>query len=481
VNDGIADALVDRGHNVIHRIQGGGMTDDNGPGITHSWPPDFDAVTFGPTVIVLPWEFGAPPQEWVEQARSRADRVWVPSAYVRDGYVADGMPPGIVEVVPNGVDLERFTPEGPRRVLPAAGCTFLFVGGSIWRKGVDLLLEAWSDAFGPDDDVQLVVKDFGTKSHYRSQHRGDEIQRMAELGQNAPIVYIDDDLSPDEIAELYRAADVMVTPYRGEGFCMPALEAMACGVPVIHNIEGPTSEFVPEDGGWALPADRTPLPDSSKLPVLASPGYMYEIRKDALVEALRSAAADPADREARGLRAHAAGQDYSWDKVAQIAERSLERLEAEALPLARDIAPADLESRDTMVLYAPDWSDEPTWSAALSAWAAAVGPDDPVTLALQLTEGDAAQLAEGILRALEHAGHSEENLPDLALCEVGSAPLESLVAAADAVLVDGTGDRPELTRRARALLCAVPSELSEFAEALRLPSNPLLATRGSDD
>jgi glycosyltransferase involved in cell wall biosynthesis len=481
VNDGIADALVERGHNLIHRAQGTGMIDNESVGITHSWPPDFNPVSFGPTVIVLPWEFGAPPQEWVEKARARADRVWVPSAYVRDGYVAGGMPPGIVEVVPNGVDLERYSPEGPRRELPAAGCTFLFVGGSIWRKGVDLLLEAWAEAFGPDDDVQLVVKDFGTSTHYRSQHCGDEIQRMAEAGETAPIVYIDEDLSPDEIAELYRAADVMVTPYRGEGFCMPALEAMACGLPVIHNIEGPTSEFVPEDGGWALPAERAPLPETSKLPVLASPGYVYEIGRDALVEALRSVAADPADREARGLRAHAAAQDYSWDKVAQIAERLIERLTEEDLELARDVAPAELESRDTMVLYAPDWSDEPTWSAALSAWADAVGPDDPVTLALQLSDGDAAELAEGILRALEQTGHSEESLPDLALCEADSVSVASLVAAADAVLLDGTNERPELTRRARALLSAVPSELADFAEALRLPANSLLATRGSDD
>jgi hypothetical protein len=262
---------------------------------------------------------------------------------------------------------------------------------------------------------------------------------------------------------------------------MPALEAMACGVPVIHNIEGPTSEFVPDDGGWGLPAERAPLPDTSRLPVLASPGYVCEIRRDALVETLRNVAADPADREARGLRAHAAAQDHGWDRIAEIAERSLERLADEALPLARETAPADLECRDTLVLYAPDWSDEPTWSAALSAWATAVGPDDPVTLALQLSVGDAAALAEGILAALERAGHSEEALPDLALCEAGSASPESLVAAADAVLIDGTNERPALTRRARALLSAVPTDLADFAKALRLPADSLLATRGSDD
>jgi hypothetical protein len=391
------------------------------------------------------------------------------------------MPPGIVEVVPNGVDLERYTPDGPRRELPQAGCTFLFVGGSIWRKGIDLLIEAWAEAFGPSDDVQLVVKDFGTTTHYRSQHCGDDISSLAEKGETAPIVYLDEDLSPDQIAELYRAADVMVTPYRGEGFCMPALEAMACGLPVIHNGHGPTAEFVPEDGGWALAAERAAIPDPSRLGVLAGTPYVFDIEVHTLVDALRAAAADPADREARGLRALSAAQDYSWERIVDIAQQSLDRLADEGLPLAREVVPAKIESRDTLVLYAPDWSDEPTWSAALSAWAGAVGPDDPVTLALQLSDGDAAALAGGILSALERAGHSEDSLPDLALCESGSASIASLVAAADAVLLDGSNERPELTRRARALLSAVPTELAEYAEALRLPTDSLLATRGSDD
>ena len=123
------------------------------------------------------------------------------------------------------------------------------------------------------------------------------------------------------------------------------------------------------------------------------------------------------------------------------------------------------------MLYAPDWNDETAWSTALSAWAGAVSPEDPITLALRLPEeADAAALAEGILSALERAGHSEDTMPDLALCDSADAPLASLVAAADAVLLDGTNDSPELTRRARTLLTAVPSELADYVDALRSPS-----------
>src|SRR5918996_561 len=73
----------------------------------------------------------------------------------------------------------------------------------------------------------------------------------APPGARAPTVSFDEDLPFEELPALYRAADVVVLPYRAEGFCLPAVEAMACGVPVIHNGEGPTAEFVADIGGWA--------------------------------------------------------------------------------------------------------------------------------------------------------------------------------------------------------------------------------------
>jgi glycosyl transferase family 1/glycosyl transferase family 4 len=422
----------------------------------------------GPAVLILPWEYGAPPREWVDQVNARVDRVWVPSEYVRRGYVEAGMPPGVVEVVPNGVDLERFSPEGPRRELPGeADCTFLFVGGSIWRKGVDLLIAAWAEAFGRGDRVRLVIKDFGTDTHYRGQTAGTQIEELIARDDVAQVVYMDDDLSPHELAELYRACDVFVTPYRGEGFCLPALEAMACGLPVIHNGSGPTGEFVPADGGWAVPAERAPLREGAQLPELAGPGYVHEVDPDALVQALRSAAGDADDRRARAAAARARAQDFHWDRIAEIAERSLATLAAEALPAAREVGAAELERRGELVLYAPDWNDEDSWGPTLERWAAAFGPADDVTLALHLPAGDPAALAARILARLEAAGHGEAELPDLALCEPESVSVASLVAAADAVLVDAArANRPELCRRARRVVPATAEGLLDYASAL---------------
>src|SRR5436305_12427713 len=87
-------------------------------------------------------------------------------------YLAGGVEDGRIHVVRNGVDLDLFRPDGPELPLDAPrGTRFLFVGGLIERKGPDLLLAAYLDAFQDRDDVSLIVKDFGADTIYPGADR----------------------------------------------------------------------------------------------------------------------------------------------------------------------------------------------------------------------------------------------------------------------------------------------------------------------
>jgi hypothetical protein len=120
------------------------------------------------------------------------------------------------------------------------------------------------------------------------------------------------------------------------------------------------------------------------------------------------------------------------------------------------------------VVYAPDWDDEDSWGPTLERWSAAFGSDDPVTLALHFTGDDVDGLGGRIMTRLQAAGLDENDLPDLALPEPGSVSLASLVAAADAVLVEpAPAGRPELSRRARRLIVAGPEDLLDYAAEIR--------------
>ena len=166
-------------------------------------------------------------------------------------YVADGVAPERVFAIPNGVDLTLFSPGDRDRHTQIQPTRFLFVGGLIWRKGPDVLLEAFKLAFSERDDVELVIKDFGAEGIYRGGAR-EPFHEHAASGVLPRLSLISDELSSDELAELYRSCDVLVHPYRGEGFGMPVLEAMACALPVIATGGGPTDEFCPPDAGWRI-------------------------------------------------------------------------------------------------------------------------------------------------------------------------------------------------------------------------------------
>ncbi|MFM8879922.1 MAG: glycosyltransferase, partial [Verrucomicrobiota bacterium] len=224
--------------------------------VRHHWPPDWKRPERGAWVLIQPWEFGSIPAEWAEKAQA-VDEIWCPSRYVRSLYVQAGIPSEKVRVLPNGHTAAVHHPKAaPTRIDTAKRFKFLFVGGTIPRKGADLLLETFLATFRRTDDVCLVFKDFGGKSAYQGQTLQERI-RAAQADLLAPeIVYLDQDLTEREVAGLYTACDCLVHPYRGEGFGLPVLEAMACALPVICTGGGSTDDFATDEFVHRIPASR---------------------------------------------------------------------------------------------------------------------------------------------------------------------------------------------------------------------------------
>ena len=153
--------------------------------VRHQWPPDWSRPRQGLLVVIQPWEYGALPKAWVEQA-GNVDEFWVPSPLVRKMYVDSGVAPEKVRVMPNGVDVKKFRPGlKPLKLPTRKKFKFLFVGGTIYRKGPDILLEAYVKAFSSADDVCLVIKDFGGDSFYQGQTAGAAIREGAAESRRA--------------------------------------------------------------------------------------------------------------------------------------------------------------------------------------------------------------------------------------------------------------------------------------------------------
>lgn len=306
--------------------------------VRHFFPPRLHPPDEGHFVLIQPWEYGHLPIRWIGPICEGVREVWCYSRYVRDVYRASGVPEEKLRVVPLGVDLQVFTPEAlpylfthePGAAALAGGerrrFVFLFVGGTLHRKGIDVLLDAYSQAFSAADDVCLVVKDTGTQTVYRGQNERERILGEVQDPARPRIVYVEPDLSGPEMAGLYAAADCLVQPYRGEGFCLPALEAMACGRPVIVPAGGPTDDFVDEAVGWRVPAGRPFGNGRIGDWDCVGPTWMFEVDPHALAGLMRRVYDDREEAERRGrAAAERVRAGWTWRHAA---EAALERLQA---------------------------------------------------------------------------------------------------------------------------------------------------------
>jgi glycosyltransferase involved in cell wall biosynthesis len=286
--------------------------------VWHQWPPSGAAPSAGKWVLFQGWEYGSLPRKIQSLFRSGPDEIWTYSTYCAREFEADGIPRELIQVIPLGVDPSRYQPDGeiPDRLkfLSTRKVVFLFVGGTVWRKGIDILLSAYCRAFTRQDDVALVIKEMGSDSFYQDFNLTGAVQRLARTPGAPEIILIDENLGDDEMPGLYRSCTCLVHPYRGEGFGLPVLEAMACGLPVIVTAGGACDDFARGKGIIPLPARRKEI----ALPLeTVRPAWVLEPDKDALVRALRKVAENPlaSVRRARdGSRS--VRNDWTWEKTA---------------------------------------------------------------------------------------------------------------------------------------------------------------------
>ena len=192
---------------------------------------------------VEPW-----PKEWLDGCWW-VDEIWVPTEMDRQRLIGSGITVPIT-VMPLGVDPGYFHPH----ILPwpeRPPVDFLFVSNFQWgvRKNPDLLIAAFRDEFGRDEDVGLFIK-----TTPRLPGEKLPLQTRWWLREPSAPVFIYEHRVPDfALGQVYTQGDCFVLPTSGEGWCLPALEALACGVPVIVTGWSAPREWGTDEEGNALP------------------------------------------------------------------------------------------------------------------------------------------------------------------------------------------------------------------------------------
>jgi len=196
-----------------------------------------------------------------------------------------------VTVVPCGVDLERFRPDGPReeRGLPHR---LLYAGRLVERKGIGNAITALADVPG----AELVVAGGSPRAALGQDPEAQRLRALAEACGVADRVELRGRVPHDELPALLRSADALVSVPWYEPFGITPLEAMACGVPVVASAVGGMIDTV-VDG---LTGRHVPPRDPERLAAV-----------------LRDVLSDPDRRAAQGRAGvQRTRQLYTWDRVA---------------------------------------------------------------------------------------------------------------------------------------------------------------------
>lgn len=207
-----------------------------------------------------------------------------------------GADPGRIEIVAPGVDHAFFAPgqRGQARralALPEAGPVVLFVGRIQPLKGLDVAVRAFAQLDAPGAVLVVVGGPSGPDGEAEQERIRELVDALGIAGRVRMVPPHRHEL----LSTFYRAADVCVVPSRSESFGLVALEAAACGTPVVAAAVGGLTTLV-EDG---------------------TTGYLVETRDPGEFAAhMQAILDDPARAALMGGAAAERARGYTWSVAA---------------------------------------------------------------------------------------------------------------------------------------------------------------------
>ncbi len=238
-------------------------------------------------------------QMFEKRALARADLVTAITQHIVDS-ASDWYGRRInAKVIPNGIDLSRFQGANGNKLrrefnIPAKSRVILFVGRLVKVKGLKYLFSAMSGIVKASPNTKLLIVGDGPI-------RQELEQQVDSLGISDSVIFAG---LRSDIKDFLSASDFLVLPSLHEGFPNVALEAMACGKPVVACRVTSLPEII--DKGIGILAK----PRSSKALKLAISSLL---KKPALIKSM-------------GAKAKLKSRQYSWDRLAGIMIKEYKKL-----------------------------------------------------------------------------------------------------------------------------------------------------------
>lgn len=330
------------------------------------------------------------PSHWVHGANA-LDELWVTGEFNRSTFAAAGVRVPM-HIIPGGIDSTFFQPAAqPKRIAGTRGTVFLSVFEWRLRKGWDALLRAWANAFGPDDDVTLVLRTYPI-SQVDAQRNNDVIWDSIDTflrehcgGRTrrdiAPIIVLGDRVAAADLPALYSMASAFVLPTRGEGWGRPFMESMACGVPVIATNWSAHTAFMNAENSYLVDVDGLVPADHSEIAAYIGQRWA-EPSVQHLEQQMQRVHSDRAEARAIGGRARVdMVSEWPWSRAAEAVQRRLHDINGE-LDRMSFAVPAMASSTATNVALPAFVVEGETGATSQSttntaSWLSAIAANDP--------------------------------------------------------------------------------------------------------
>ena len=270
----------------------------------------------GPKIAYNVWESTLQPENFFNKLKE-FDELWVPSKWQRDVTIAQGYNPDKIKIVPEGVDTSVFYPENTTHELTSDGRFKFFLAGRWdYRKSTKEIIETFLKTFNKNEPVDLIVSidnpfsgDGLKTTENRLRYYGLEDERIKVI--HFPL--------REDYIKILKSCDVFLSCARSEGWNLPLIEAMACGIPSIYSNCSGQLEFAEGKGIPVNILGEKPSSDSSYNHFNNTVGNYYEPDFNHLSQQIRfsyefySQIKEKSLQESEDIR-----QNFSWEKVGQI-------------------------------------------------------------------------------------------------------------------------------------------------------------------
>lgn len=282
-------------------------------------------------VCYTPFETDGAPISWLLGLKAM-DEIWVPSEENKKSYINMGLSGDKIKVIPHGADIERYNPD----IKPLNYDRGAFNFGSVFdwteRKNPTALIRSYYNAFKENEDVSLTLRVFWKfPIEQTMEHVKSEIQKIKdgfEGRTHFPKIVLWTEILPENaLPNLYKSFDCFVLPSRGEGFGLPFIEAMACGVPAIGPAWGGNTDFMNKSNSFLIGGKLIPINNGDFLRVQPQYGGQnwFDIDEAELSKTIRWVYEH--QDKAKEIGAHAAkeiAENWSWDHTAAKLHRAIQ-------------------------------------------------------------------------------------------------------------------------------------------------------------